>query len=308
MKIIISEFMDEAAVDQLRARHVVAYDPQLVDQPEALREHLADADALIVRNRSQVRGALLEHASRLKVVGRLGVGLDNIDVEACESKGIRVIPATGANSRAVAEYVVGTAMLLLRRAYQGTSQVAAGEWPRNALSTGHEIGGKTLGLIGFGGIGQLTAELARGLGMTVLAHDPAIAADAAVWKESGVRARSLEDLLAEADVVSLHVPLIDATRNLMNADRLAKMKAGAILVNSARGGIVDENALAAALRDGHLGGAALDVFDNEPLSASNVFHDLPNLILTPHIAGVTTESNARVSRLIAQRVAEALEA
>lgn len=308
MKIIISEFMDEAAVDQLRARHVVVYDPQLVDQPEALREHLADADALIVRNRSQVRGALLEHASRLKVVGRLGVGLDNIDVEACESKGIRVIPATGANSRAVAEYVVGTAMLLLRRAYQGTSQVAAGEWPRNALSTGHEIGGKTLGLIGFGGIGQLTAELARGLGMTVLAHDPAIAADAAVWKESDVRARSLEDLLAEADVVSLHVPLIDATRNLMNADRLAKMKAGAILVNSARGGIVDENALAAALRDGHLGGAALDVFDNEPLSANNVFHDLPNLILTPHIAGVTTESNARVSRLIAQRVAEALEA
>lgn len=307
MKIVISEFMDDSAVDRLRSSHAVVYDPKLVDEPDALCEQVADADALIVRNRSQVRGPLLENAFRLKVVGRLGVGLDNIDVTACENKGVLVIPATGANSRAVAEYVIGTAMLLLRRAYLSTDQVASGEWPRIALSGGCEIGGKTLGLIGFGGIGRLTAELAQGLGMTVLAHDPAIAADAPVWKQTGVQARGLNALLAEADVVSLHLPLTDATRNLMNAELLSRMKAGAILINTARGGIVDENALATALREGSLGGAAIDVFDDEPLPSTNAFHKLPNLILTPHIAGVTAESNTRVSQLIAQRVTEALE-
>lgn len=308
MKIVISEFMDDAAVDELRYHHTVVYKPHLVDLPEALHEHVTDADALIVRNRTQVRRPLLQHASRLKVVGRLGVGLDNIDVNACESQGVRVIPATGANARAVAEYVIGTAMLLLRRAYQSTEQVAAGDWPRNALSSGQEIGGKTLGLIGFGSIGRLTAILARNLGMRVIAYDPAIAANADLWTKTSVQPRDLDDLLAEADVVSLHVPLVDGTRNLMNAERLGKMKRGSVLINTARGGIIDENALVKALRNGQLSGAALDVFEDEPLSVTNVFHGVPNLILTPHIAGVTNESNTRVSNMIAQRVAEALKA
>lgn len=162
MRIVISEFMDPAAVDRLRARHTVLYDPQLVDDPQSLTTELATADALVVRNRTQVRGPLLDAAPRLKAVGRLGVGLDNIDVDACARRGIRVIPATGANTRAVAEYVIAAIMLSLRRVYFSTGQVSTGSWPRTELAQGLEVAGKTLGLIGFGSIGRLTAQLARG--------------------------------------------------------------------------------------------------------------------------------------------------
>jgi (S)-sulfolactate dehydrogenase len=307
MRIVISEFMDRAAVDALAARFTVHYDADLVDRPDALAERVADADALIVRNRTQVRGALLERAARLRVVGRLGVGLDNIDVEACTARGLVVIPATGANAQAVAEYVIATAMLLLRGAYGATSDVAAGTWPRPALSNGRELAGKTLGLIGFGGIGRLTGGLARALGMTVVAHDPQVPGDSRVWRDEAAVPRGLDALVAEADVVSLHVPLIDGTRHLIDSARLARMKPDAILVNTSRGGVVDEHALAAALRAGRLGGAALDVFEHEPLPARSPLADCPNLLLSPHIAGVTRESNERVSSLIAARVAAALE-
>jgi (S)-sulfolactate dehydrogenase len=308
MKIVICEFMDEPSVTALRERFDVVYDPALVDRAAELRGQLADADALVVRNRTQVRGALLDAAPRLRVVGRLGVGLDNIDVPACRERAIEVIPATGANALAVAEYVIASSMLLLRGAYQSTHAVAAGAWPRAALSDGRESAGKTLGLVGFGGIGQLAARLARALGMQVVAHDPLLSADAPVWQETGAACVSLDELLAQADAVSLHVPLTDATRGLIDAARIAAMKPGAVLVNTARGGIVDEAALAQALRDGRLGGAALDVFEREPLAAGSPLADAPNLILTPHIAGVTRESNERVSSLIAARVAERLDA
>lgn len=306
MKILITEFMDEPAVESLRARFDVTYDPTLVDNPDALRSALPVALALIVRNRTQVRGALLAAGSQLEVVGRLGVGLDNIDVDACERRGIAVIPATGANALAVAEYVIGTAMLLLRGAYGSTSAVAAGQWPRGALSSGREIAGKTLGLIGFGGIGRLTAGLARGLGMRVVGCDAMVIASDPAWQAAGVTPLALDVLLRQADVVSLHVPLSAQTRNLIDAARLHLMKPDAILINTARGGVVDEPALAAALKAGKLGGAALDVFDAEPLAAGSPLADAPNLILTPHIAGVTRESNERVSTMIAERVAAAL--
>ena len=174
-RVVITEFMDTPAVDRLRAAHDVLYDPQLVDDPVRLHAEAAGADVLIVRNRTQVRGELLAALQRCRVVGRLGVGLDNIDVPGCEARGMQVIPATGANAASVAEYVIGTAMLLLRGAYQSTAEVAAGRWPRTALSNGRELGGKTLGLIGFGAIGQLTARLARGMGMQVLAFDAMMA-------------------------------------------------------------------------------------------------------------------------------------
>ncbi len=306
MKIIITEFMDEPAVDMLRARFDVTYDPTLVDNAEALRAALPAAAALIVRNRTQVRGALLAAGAKLEVVGRLGVGLDNIDVEACERRGIAVIPATGANALAVAEYVIGTAMLLLRGAYGATAAVTAGKWPRGPLSDGREIAGKTLGLIGFGGIGRLTAGLARGLGMRVIGCDAVVTAADPAWAAAGVAPVSMEDVLRQADVVSLHVPLNAQTRNLIDAARLALMKSDAILINTARGGVVDEAALAAALGAGKLGGAALDVFEAEPLPAGSPLADVPNLILTPHIAGVTLESNERVSTMIAERIAAAL--
>jgi (S)-sulfolactate dehydrogenase len=181
-----------------------------------------------------------------------------------------------------------------------------GHWPRNALSSGREIHGKTLGLIGYGSIGQLTARLAQGLGMRVQAHDALMAADHPAFSSTGVQAVGLDTLLASSDVISLHVPLLPSTQHLMNAAQLAQVKPGAIVINSARGGVVDEAAVVAALRSGHLGGAALDVFEQEPLKSGAMFADCPNLILTPHIAGVSLESNERVSELIARKVLEVL--
>ena len=308
MRIVITEFMDDDAVATLVkafGADNVLYDATLVDKPEAMVLAAADCDALIVRNRTQVRGALLDACKRARVIGRLGVGLDNIDVPACEARGMKVIPATGANALAVAEYVIATAMMLRRASYLSTADVVAGKWPRNALSAGRETAGSTLGLIGYGSIGQMTGMLAHGLGMKVIAYDPALSEGHTAW--NGVARRAdLAHLITTADVISLHVPLVDATRNMFNAERIAAMKPGAILINTARGGIIDEAALAAALKSGHLGGAAIDVFAVEPLPASDVFAGCPNLILTPHIAGVSFEANVRVSSMIADAVIKAL--
>jgi (S)-sulfolactate dehydrogenase len=305
-RVVITEFMDAPAVARLAAVHDVLYDPGLVDDGARLHAQAAGADALIVRNRTQVRGELLAALARCKVLGRLGVGLDNIDVAGCEARGIEVIPAAGANALSVAEYVIAAAMLLLRGAYASTADVAAGRWPRAGLSSGREIGGKTLGLVGFGSIGQLTSGLARALGMEVVAYDAILDPGHAVFAQHGVRALPFDELVAGSDVISLHVPLTDATRGLFGAARIAAMKRGAVLINTARGGIVDERAMAQALCEGTLGGAALDVFDDEPLPARADFVDCPNLLLTPHIAGVTRESNERVSSVIADKVLEAL--
>jgi (S)-sulfolactate dehydrogenase len=307
VRIVIAEFMEELAVASLRRRFDVLHDAGLAENRDALVATLDAADALIVRNRTRVDAELLSFAPRLRVVGRLGVGLDNIDVAACEARKIEVIPARGANALAVAEYVIGSAIVLLRGAYFATEAVTSGEWPRAALGTGREIAGKTLGIVGFGSIGQLLGRLGRVLGMTVIGFDAHIPASAALWAEQHTTPRRLDDLLHDADIVSLHVPLTPATRHLIDAERLALMKREAILVNTARGGVVDEVALAAALKSGHLAGAALDVFENEPLQPGSVLVGCPGLILTPHIAGVTRESNARVSTMIAEKVAVALD-
>jgi (S)-sulfolactate dehydrogenase len=206
----------------------------------------------------------------------------------------------------VAEYVIGTVMLLLRGAYLATGEVAAGSWPRGRLGEGRETAGKTLGIVGFGGIGRLVARLAQGLGMHVVATDPLLPPGASVWEETGVACADLDALLRAADAVTLHVPLVAETRHLLDARRIATLRPGAVLVNTARGGVVDEAALAAALQGGHLAGAALDVFEHEPLPAGSVLAGVPNLVLTPHIAGVTQESNHRVSTLIAERVRDLL--
>jgi (S)-sulfolactate dehydrogenase len=303
-RIVISESMDAPAVALLARDFDVDYRPALFEDAAALAAALAPAEAWIVRNRTQVRGEPLAAASRLRVVGRLGVGLDNIDMDACAARGIEVIPATGANAESVAEYVLGMAMILLRgAAYLSTSAVLAGRWPRQMLSQGREVAGKAIGLVGFGSIGRVTARKVAAMGMRVLAFDPALPAGSPVWAEHGVTALPLDELLARSDVVSLHLPLTPETRALIDEARIARMKPGAILINSARGGIVDEAALARALAAGRLAGAALDVFEHEPLPARSVLADAPNLILTPHVAGVTLESNERVSGLIAERVA-----
>lgn len=305
-EIVIAEFMDEAAIRAHLAGCDVLYDPKLVDRPEALLEAVREARALIVRNRTQVRGALLEAATRLEAVGRLGVGLDNIDVAACRARNIAVYPASGANDVSVAEYVVTAMLVLLRGAWSATPEVIAGRWPR-MTTIGREVFGKRLGLIGLGGIARETAKRAHALGMSCAAFDPMLDAKHEAW--SLASRLDLSELLATSDVVSLHVPLTNDTRNMFDATRISRMKKGAVLVNTSRGGIVDEAALVAALRSGHLGGAALDVFEHEPLDGTRgtLFAETPNLLLTPHIAGVTEESNVRVSDLTAKTVREHLE-
>ena len=306
-RIVISEFMDEAAVATLRRDFDVLYAADLVDRPADLHEALRDADALVVRNRTQVDAGLLAGASRLVAVGRLGVGLDNIDQPYCASRGIAVLPAVGANAAAVAEYVVGLAMSLLRGFLFSSEAVAAGQWPRARLASGREIAGKAMGLVGYGSVGQRVGELARAVGMQVLAYDPMLPPSHPAWR-AATRCEALDDLFRQADVVSLHVPFIPQNAGLVDERRLALMKPGAVLVNTARGGIVDETALARALRSGALAGAAVDVFAHEPLPAGSALAGCPNLFLTPHVAGVTHESNERVSALIARRIAEVLRA
>jgi (S)-sulfolactate dehydrogenase len=305
-KILITEFMDERAVATLRERFDVDYRPSLATDRPALLHAAAPAEGLIVRNRTRVDREVLGHAQQVRVVGRLGVGLDNIDVEACAERRIEVIPATGANALSVAEYVVCAAMLLLRGAYLSTGAVADGKWPREALSGGRELAGKTLGIVGFGLIGRRVAGLAGPLGLRLCAADPVLPAGDPAWRAHGVERLELDALLAGSDVVTLHIPLTAQTRGLIDGPRIARMKAHAILINTARGGIVDEAALAQALRAGRLGGAALDVFDPEPLPAGSPLAGAPNLLLTPHIAGLSRESNERVSAMIAERVAAAL--
>jgi (S)-sulfolactate dehydrogenase len=303
--IVISEFMDAAAITEVLKGRDVLYNPELVDRPTELQAALTDCRALIVRNRTQVRGVLLEAAPRLKVVGRLGVGLDNIDLEGCKARGIEVRPATGANDLAVAEYVITAALMLVRRAWFATDRVAAGAWPRMDL-IGHELAGKRLGLVGFGAIARLTAAKGAALGMRIAAFDPFVPEGNPAWQ--GVERCTLEALLASSDVISLHTPLTPRTRRMIDGAALQRMKPGAIVINAARGGVLDEAALVTALQAGRLGGAALDVFETEPVSQATgaMFQGVPNLILTPHIAGVTEESNVRVSSVTAKAVLEVL--
>lgn len=293
--ILVTEFMDEAWVDWLRARTDVTFAPDLPDRPDELARLAAGAAALIVRNRTQVRGPLLD--AGFACVGRLGVGLDNIDLDGCRARGIAVFPATGANTLSVAEYVITTAAMLLRGAYGLRAEMEAGDWPRGRAGEGREIAGKVLGLVGYGEIARATARLGGALGMTCLAADP-YARDF-----DGAEAASVEAVLTGADVISLHVPLTDETRGMIDARAIAAMRPGAVVINAARGGVVIESALCDALRSGHLGGAALDTFEAEPLADGSRFADVPNLILTPHVAGVTREANARVSEMTARRVA-----
>ena len=304
--ILITEFMDTPAVDSLRAEFEVHYDPDLHHDAAGIADRLGCARALIVRNRTRVDRGLLAAGPRLVAVGRLGVGLDNIDLDACAERGVSVHPATGANVIAVAEYVIAAMLMMLRGAYHTTDRVLAGGWPRTEL-TGREASGKTLGIVGFGAIGRAVALRAAALGVEVAACDPGLAPDDPAWSAPGVRRfDELAAMLAECDVVTLHVPLTGATRHLVGAAEIEAMKPGAGIVNTARGGVLDEAALAQALGSGRLGAAVLDVFEDEPLPAGSPLVGVPNLYLTPHIAGLTEEANARTGTLVASLVRRAL--
>jgi (S)-sulfolactate dehydrogenase len=304
--IFISEFITSQALETLRSKHDVTYAPESYKKRDELISALQHSDALIVRNLTQVNQELLNGAPKLKVVGRLGVGLENIELPACAQRNIKVIPATGANAESVAEYVIGTALALTRGFLPATVQTLGGSWPRPHFSGYHEFTGKTLGIVGFGSIGRVTAQKALAFGLKCLAYDPMLSGKSVDVGGTPVPLVTLDTLLASSDAVTLHLPLLPETRGLFSAATLDKMKQGACLINTARGGIVDEKALAERLRSGRLGGAALDVFEKEPATDLSHFAGLSNLIATPHIAGVTSESNDRVSQMIADEVIQFL--
>jgi len=307
--IVVSEFIEPGAVDVLRADYTVHLDPGLWNKPQELQALSADAIALIVRNRTQVDSALLDKAPKVRVIGRLGVGLDNIDMAACKARGVTVCPAIGANAVSVAEYVLAAALILPRGPmFFSSHRLASGEWPREELSKGRENAGRRFGIIGFGSIGQIVGEKARALGMEVVAHDNHIPADSVVWQTA--KRLSLDELLETSVIITLHCPLTPETRGLIGKNELARMKKGAVLINTTRGGVVDEPALAEALRSGHLAGAAVDVFTAEPIDTATaaVFRGVPNVILTPHVAGVTLEANMRVSTVTVENVRRELKA
>jgi len=301
MKIVVAEKIAPAALALLQEEakwQVVG--PEL---DGSLAEQLESADALIVRSAVFVDAATLERAKKLRVIGRAGVGVDNIDVEAATKRGIAVMNTPGANAVAVAEHTFAMMLALARHLARADATTRAGKWEKKALQ-GTELRGKTLGIVGLGRIGVEVAKRAKAFGVKVLAHDPFVSS--VLVRELGVTLGSLEELYRDADYLTLHVGLTPQTQGMINAQTLAKMKKGARLVNCARGELVDEAALAEALRSGHIAGAALDVFAEEPPKASPLL-GLENVLATPHIAGSTKEAQDAVGVQIAMQVREYLK-
>ena len=297
-KIVVADRISERGLALLRETGW----PVAVPPAAELARELADAAGLIVRSATRVNSELLEKAAALRVVGRAGVGVDNIDVEAATRRGVLVMNTPGGNAVSVAEHALALLLALARNVPQLAAATRAGRWEKSGAQ-GIEVRGKTLGLVGLGRVGGEVARRARAMEMRVLASDPFLSENAA--RDAGAELVSLDDLLARADFISLHTALSPATEKIINAAALGKMKRGARLINTARGELVDEAALAEALRSGHLAGAALDVFAVEPPRDSPLLA-LPNVIATPHVAGSTEEAQEEVGTLIAQQVRDYL--
>lgn len=299
-KVLITEFMEQDSVDKMSENFDVTYDTSLHENQAKLSSLIVNTDAVIVRNKTQLTEDLLSKADQLTFVGRLGVGLDNIDTDYCSNNGIFVQPATGMNADSVAEYVITCSLSLLKNiaiAHHGTS---SGQWPRTSIDS-RELGGKTLGLLGFGVIGKKVSRLAQVFGAKVIAYDPFVKESEA--SKHNVSLVKQEDLFDLSDVISIHLPLTDQTRNLINARSFNLMKQNPIIINSSRGSIVNEKDLLRAYSEKIISGFALDVYSSEPVEEDFYKHisNSMNCILTPHNSGVTTESNVRVSQFIAEK-------
>ena len=304
--ILVAEFMDAAGIRFLETLGPVTYRPELGGDRSALLRAVPGTAALVVRNRSQVDAELLAAAGDgLRVVGRLGVGLDNVDVAACRSVGARVVFARGANAQAVCEYVFASLLYLLRRLAAADSAVRSGQWPRETF-LGGELAGRTLGVVGLGEVGRRLCAPAAAFGMRVVGTDPALGPDSPVLAGVPVELVSYDEVLVSADAISLHMPLLPSTHHLVGAEALARMRPGTLLVQAARGGVLDENALADALRSGHLAGAALDVREVEPPPQPDALASLDNVLLTPHVAGLTHEAQRQVGLMVAEDVGRVL--
>ncbi|MBW4082752.1 hydroxyacid dehydrogenase [Paenibacillus sp. S150] len=302
MDIVIAEAMGPAGLDLLnQSGYSVHYDPSLWSDAQQLKEAAAEAKALIVRNQTKVNGALLDELRDIRIIGRLGVGLDNIDLTATASRGTPVVSAKNANAVSVAEYVLAAVLTLSRPILAASSDVKLGGWDRKRFG-GTEIQGKTLGLIGIGEIGHRTGIKAKALGLNVIGSDPRLTPNDIAPGVTGITLLPQEEVLRQADFVSLHVPLLPSTRNLIDQAALARMKDTAYLINTSRGGVVNEGDLADALAHHKIAGAVLDVLDAEPPGAEHPLLHLPNCILTPHVAGAAEEALNRTALLIAAEV------
>lgn len=296
MKVLVCDPISDSAIELLKSKLEVE-----IKGERRVEDLIGDFDAVIVRSATKITSDVIEKAKKLKVIGRAGVGLDNIDVEAAKKKSIKVINTPRATSRSVAELVIAMIFALSRDLVNATVSVKDGRWEKKRFE-GKEVKGKTLGIIGLGGIGCDVAELAIGIGMNVIATRAHLEMGCQI---EGVRLVPLEDLLSGADIISINVPLNNVTRGMIGKREIDRMKSGAILINCARGGIVDEKALYEALKSGKLAGAGVDVYESEPPKNSPLL-TLNNVVLTPHIGGQTVEGQERCGTEIARKVMEAL--
>ena len=297
MDILLTEDIRDPAIERLAEAYDLVANPNLWQERERLLRLVGDTRALMVRNMTPVDAELIAAAGRLEVVGRIGVGLDNLDLPALGEHGVVVCYPPEENAVSVAEHVFALLLALARKVPAADRSTRAGEWDRYS-HIGFELFGKTMTILGMGRIGMRVALRARAFGMRVLAYDPYLVPQSPAITESGADLVSLEEALSQADVVSLHLPLTKETRQLLNADSLALMKPTAVVLNTSRGGVIDEAALASALAAGRLGGAGLDVREAEP-PAPGPLDTLPNVVLTPHIASWTAESLHRVISTVA---------
>jgi len=297
MRVLVSDPIADEGVEMMRQAGIEV-DVRTGLAPEELERTIGDYDVLVVRSATQVRKPLIEAARNLKLIVRAGVGLDNIDVEYAQAKGIQVMNTPAASSNAVAELTIGYLLALARHIPQSTASMRAGRWEKKKFM-GNEIAGKTLGLVGYGRIGWLVAKKALALGMNIIAYDPYVSDPRGLEMDFV----SLEELLQRADYISLHLPLTDETRNLIDGPQFEMMKDGVRIINCARGGIINEDALYEAIRSGKVAGAALDVYLEEPARDNKLF-ELDEVIGSPHIGAATVEAQHRVGVEVAEKVIE----
>ena len=303
MKILITEFMETKSVEMLKRNFDITVDKSLSLNHNELKKIISNFDILIVRNKTQVNKEILANASSLKFIGRLGVGLDNIDTEYCRNNNIHVQPATGMNVDSVAEYVINSSLSLLKNVPLMHQETFMGNWPRTSISS-RELNGKIFGLMGFGLISKKVSTLAKIFNAHIIAYDPFI--DSSIANKFNIKLVDINEIFEKADVISIHLPLTPTTKDLLNYDAFTKMKKQPIIINSSRGSIINEDDLLRSYDEKLISGFALDVYETEPAPKIflNSIKDNTNCILTPHIAGVTEESNIRVSDFIANSVKE----
>ncbi len=302
-KVLVSDKLSGTAVQIFRDRGItVDFEPDLGKDKHRLLEVIGQYDGLAIRSATKVTEKILEQATNLKVIGRAGIGVDNVDRAAASKKGVIVMNTPFGNMITTAEHAIAMMFAVARQIPQASASTHAGKWEKSKFM-GVELTAKTLGVIGAGNIGGIVCERARGLRMKVIAYDPFLSAERA--DKLGVQKVELDELLARADFISLHVPLTDATKNILSREALAKTKKGVRIINCARGGLIDEHALADALRSGHVAGAALDVFEIEPALDSPLFN-IPNVVCTPHLGAATTEAQENVALQVAEQMSDYL--